>query len=90
MFPTILLNFFNFYRLSNSDTTGGHYHSASGSVNQIVRGRYGSRSPANNRIEEVTYTAGPRGLVRTYIITKRSIYLFLCYKHFEIINFLRI
>ncbi len=49
-----------FYRLSNSDY-GSHYHSASGANNQIVRGRYGSRNPESGRVEETTYTAGPRG-----------------------------
>lgn len=56
-----LLTFILIFRLSNSETAGGHYHSASGSPNKIVRGRYGSRNPTNNRLEETTYTAGPRG-----------------------------
>lgn len=55
------LKFILNFRLSNSDTAGGHYHSASGSPNKVVRGRYGSRNPVNNRLEETTYTAGPRG-----------------------------
>lgn len=47
-------------RLSNDDV-GGHFHSAKGSRNKVVRGRFGSRNPSNGRIEETEYTAGPRG-----------------------------
>ncbi|EDW72712.2 uncharacterized protein Dwil_GK17150 [Drosophila willistoni] len=48
------------YRHANDDI-GGYYHSASGTPDNIVRGRYGSRSPASGQIEETVYTAGPRG-----------------------------
>lgn len=58
-FETFLNKYF-LLRLSNNDY-GAHYHSASGANNQIVRGRYGSRNPESGRIEETTYTAGPRG-----------------------------
>ncbi|KAL7732282.1 hypothetical protein ACLKA6_018514 [Drosophila palustris] len=44
-----------------NDDIGGFYHSASGTPDNIVRGRYGSRSPASGQIEETVYTAGPRG-----------------------------
>lgn len=46
-----------------NDDIGGYYHSASGTPDNIVRGRYGSRSPASGQIEETVYTAGPRGWV---------------------------
>ena len=48
------------FSYSNADT-GGHYHTASGNNNVKVRGRFGARNPANGRIEETVYTAGPRG-----------------------------
>ncbi|XP_034481003.1 fibroin heavy chain [Drosophila innubila] len=48
------------FRHANDDI-GGFYHSASGTPDNIVRGRYGSRSPASGQIEETVYTAGPRG-----------------------------
>ncbi|EDW69594.2 fibroin heavy chain [Drosophila virilis] len=48
------------FRHANDDI-GGYYHSASGTPDNIVRGRYGSRSPASGQIEETVYTAGPRG-----------------------------
>lgn len=48
------------YRHSNNDI-GGHYHTASGSPSTSISGRFGSRSPENGRIEETSYTAGPRG-----------------------------
>lgn len=44
-----------------NDDIGGFYHSASGTPDNVVRGRYGSRSPASGQIEETVYTAGPRG-----------------------------
>jgi len=44
-----------------NDDIGGYYHSASGTPDNTVRGRYGSRSPASGQIEETVYTAGPRG-----------------------------
>ncbi|KAH8406886.1 hypothetical protein KR222_010047, partial [Zaprionus bogoriensis] len=44
-----------------NDDIGGYYHSASGTPDNVVRGRYGSRSPASGQIEETVYTAGPRG-----------------------------
>lgn len=53
------------YRLTNSDT-GGHYHNAIGSSNQVERGRFGSRNAKNGRIEETVYTAGQRGYKRYY------------------------
>ncbi|CRK95811.1 CLUMA_CG009263, isoform A [Clunio marinus] len=40
---------------------GGHYHQASGHPAIKIRGRYGARSPINGRVDEVVYTAGPRG-----------------------------
>jgi len=46
-----------------NDDIGGYYHSASGTPDNTVRGRYGSRSPASGQIEETVYTAGPRGWV---------------------------
>uniref|UniRef100_A0A182PER4 Uncharacterized protein n=1 Tax=Anopheles epiroticus TaxID=199890 RepID=A0A182PER4_9DIPT len=49
------------FGLKNSDTPGGHYHTASGNPKTIVRGRYGSRQPDTGRVEETVYTAGPRG-----------------------------
>lgn len=49
-------------RLSNSDF-GSHTHSAVGSPNGVVRGRYASRNPETGRVEETQYTAGPRGYV---------------------------
>ncbi|KAH8257479.1 hypothetical protein KR038_010448 [Drosophila bunnanda] len=48
------------FRHANDDI-GGYYHSASGTPDNTVRGRYGSRSPASGQIEETVYTAGPRG-----------------------------
>lgn len=56
-----LINFFlsRNRRYENKDR-GAHYHKATGSVIK-VRGRYGSRSPVDDRIDEVVYTAGPRG-----------------------------
>ncbi|XP_037722016.1 fibroin heavy chain [Drosophila subpulchrella] len=48
------------FRHANDDI-GGYYHSASGTPDNSVRGRYGSRSPASGQIEETVYTAGPRG-----------------------------
>ncbi|KAH8379683.1 hypothetical protein KR009_006490 [Drosophila setifemur] len=48
------------FRHANDDI-GGFYHSASGTPDNTVRGRYGSRSPASGQIEETVYTAGPRG-----------------------------
>ncbi|XP_037040402.1 uncharacterized protein LOC119077324 isoform X2 [Bradysia coprophila] len=48
------------FGLSNNDY-GAHYHTASGANNKIVRGRYGSRNPETGRVDETTYTAGPRG-----------------------------
>ncbi|ALC43643.1 Cpr73D, partial [Drosophila busckii] len=44
-----------------NDDIGGYYHSASGTPDNTVRGRYGSRSPASGQIEETVYTSGPRG-----------------------------
>lgn len=44
-----------------NDDIGGYYHSASGTPDNIVRGRYGSRNPATGQVEETVYTAGPRG-----------------------------
>ncbi|KAH8366064.1 hypothetical protein KR093_008826, partial [Drosophila rubida] len=44
-----------------NDDIGGYYHSASGTPDNVVRGRYGSRSPASGQIEETVYSAGPRG-----------------------------
>ncbi|XP_058055130.1 collagen alpha-1(I) chain [Anopheles bellator] len=49
------------FGLKNSDTPGGHYHTASGNPKTVVRGRYGSRQPDTGRVEETIYTAGPRG-----------------------------
>lgn len=51
---------FVYYRHRNDDF-GGYYHSASGTPDNIVRGRYGSRNPATGKVEETIYTAGPRG-----------------------------
>ncbi|KAH8302109.1 hypothetical protein KR044_002788 [Drosophila immigrans] len=48
------------FRHANDDI-GGYYHSASGTPDNVVRGRYGSRSPASGQIEETVYSAGPRG-----------------------------
>lgn len=42
---------------------GAAFHEARGTPDKVVRGRFGSRSPANGRIEETVYTAGPRGYV---------------------------
>ena len=47
------------WRYENKDR-GAHYHKSTGSVIK-VRGRYGSRSPVDGRIDEVVYTAGARG-----------------------------
>ncbi|KAI8120199.1 hypothetical protein CVS40_8508 [Lucilia cuprina] len=50
------------YRFGHrNDDFGGYYHSASGTPDNIVRGRYGSRNPATGNVEETVYTAGPRG-----------------------------
>ncbi|XP_038121609.1 uncharacterized protein LOC6039535 [Culex quinquefasciatus] len=49
------------FGLKNSETVGGHYHTASGNPKTIVRGRFGSRQPDTGRVEETVYTAGPRG-----------------------------
>ncbi|XP_073843854.1 cuticular protein 73D [Musca autumnalis] len=48
------------FRHTNDDI-GGYYHTASGTPDNIVRGRYGSRNPATGQVEETVYTAGPRG-----------------------------
>ncbi|CAD7004523.1 unnamed protein product [Ceratitis capitata] len=48
------------FRHSNNDI-GGYYHSASASPDNTVSGRYGSRNPLTGQVEEVVYTAGPRG-----------------------------
>jgi hypothetical protein len=49
-----------FHSYQNNDQ-GSHYHQSSGKSSTKVRGRYGSRSPVNGRIDETVYTAGPRG-----------------------------
>ncbi|XP_046808758.1 uncharacterized protein LOC111683423 [Lucilia cuprina] len=50
------------YRFGHrNDDFGGYYHSASGTPDNVVRGRYGSRNPATGNVEETVYTAGPRG-----------------------------
>ncbi|XP_054732422.1 uncharacterized protein LOC129240553 isoform X1 [Anastrepha obliqua] len=48
------------FRHANYDI-GSYYHSAMAGPDNIVRGRYGSRNPATGQVEEVVYTAGPRG-----------------------------
>uniref|UniRef100_A0A1I8N2D6 Cuticle protein n=2 Tax=Musca domestica TaxID=7370 RepID=A0A1I8N2D6_MUSDO len=48
------------FRHTNDDI-GGYYHTASGTPDNVVRGRYGSRNPATGQVEETVYTAGPRG-----------------------------
>ncbi|XP_075161339.1 cuticular protein 73D [Haematobia irritans] len=48
------------FRHSNDDV-GSYYHSASGTPDNLVQGRYGSRNPATGQVEETVYTAGPRG-----------------------------
>ncbi|XP_014093148.3 uncharacterized protein [Bactrocera oleae] len=48
------------FRHSNDDI-GSFYHSASSTPDNIVQGRYGSRNPTTGQLEEVAYTAGPRG-----------------------------
>ncbi|XP_011212953.2 uncharacterized protein LOC105232792 [Bactrocera dorsalis] len=48
------------FRHSNDDI-GSFYHSASSSPDNIVQGRYGARNPSTGQLEEVVYTAGPRG-----------------------------
>ncbi|KAH8390623.1 hypothetical protein KR215_008476 [Drosophila sulfurigaster] len=55
------LHFGYFWNRHANDDIGGYYHSASGTPDNVVRGRYGSRSPASGQIEETVYTAGPRG-----------------------------
>lgn len=60
----LLANFLNLViyflkRYENKDQ-GAHYHKSTGNVVK-VRGRFGSRSPVDGRIDEVVYTAGPRG-----------------------------
>lgn len=63
METTSLRLLFFFCSLKNSETVGGHYHTASGNPKTIVRGRFGSRQPDTGRVEETVYTAGPRGWV---------------------------
>ncbi|XP_065212305.1 uncharacterized protein Cpr73D [Planococcus citri] len=41
--------------------TGAHYHTAAGSRDNTVSGRYGFRDPTSRRITQTTYTAGDRG-----------------------------
>ncbi|GBP27635.1 hypothetical protein EVAR_102890_1 [Eumeta japonica] len=55
---------FNHHAGYANQDRGASYHIASGTPggpNQVVKGSFGSRSPATGQIHDTVYTAGPRG-----------------------------